>query len=95
MDQLEIAMYVREQHIKRKKEEEAEKAKKMAEHGIVPEKKKEQYDSVYTLEEGEALALYIVVMAVGTIFTDRWWIWIGATVAYYCFRTRHKRRKHK
>lgn len=93
MDQLEMAMYVREQHLKRKKQEEEEKLKKMAEQGIVPEKKKEQYDSVYTLEDGEALVLYIIVMAVGSIFVDRWWIWIGATVAYFCFKTRHKRRK--
>lgn len=65
----------------------------MAEQGIVPEKKKEQYDSVNSLENSEAIVLYIFVMAVGSIFKDRWWIWIGATIALVLYLTRHSRRK--
>ena len=93
MDYLKMAMKSQEHMSQLKKKEEEEKLKKMAEQGIVPEKNEPYYDSVNTLENSEALVLYIIVMAIGSIFVDRWWIWIGATIAYLCFKTRHRRRK--
>ena len=47
-----------------------------------------KYDSIYTMETGSAVVLYIVVMVVGAIFNDRWLIWIVATFIFlkYLFR---------
>ncbi len=56
-------------------------------------KKEEYYESPYTMEDGTATFLYIVIMIVGTLFVDRWLIYTAATFIYVMFRTRHKRKK--
>lgn len=48
-----------------------------------------------SLDEGEALVTYLVIMGVGSIFHDRWWIWIFATIIYLCYLFRHDIREWK
>ena len=55
--------------------------------------KEEYHESPYTMEDGTATFLYIVTMVIGTLFVDRWFIYIAATFIYIMFRTRHKRKK--
>ena len=50
-------------------------------------------DHPNSLENSEATILWIIVMAVGTIFKGNWIIWIIATVIWWRYITRHKRRK--
>ena len=50
-------------------------------------------DSPYTMENSTATFLYIVVMVVGTLFKDRWLIYIVATIIYLSFITRHSGKK--
>ena len=50
-------------------------------------------DNPNTMENGTATALYIIVMLVGTIFIDRWLIWIMASLIYFNFINRHKKKK--
>lgn len=50
-------------------------------------------ESPYTMENGTATFLYIVIMAIGTLFVDRWLIYITATFIYISFRNRHKKKK--
>ena len=50
-------------------------------------------DHPNSLENSEATILWIIVMAVGTIFKGNWIIWIVATVIWWRYITRHKRRK--
>lgn len=52
-------------------------------------------DSVNSLENTEATILWIVVMAIGAIFNDRWLIWIPATLIWLSYISRYKIRKHK
>lgn len=62
------------------------------------EKLEETYvnsDHPITMENGAATALYIIVMLVGAIFIDKWWIWITATLIYFKFINRHADRKKK
>lgn len=49
-------------------------------------------DHPNTMENGQATALYIVIMLVGLIFNARWLIWIVASVVYFRFITRHSRK---
>lgn len=49
------------------------------------------FDHPNTMENGQATALYILVMLIGLIFNARWLIWIFATVVYFKFITRHKK----
>ena len=51
------------------------------------------YESPYTMENGTATFLYIIVMLIGTIFNARVFIWGAATIIYVNFINRHKRRK--
>lgn len=46
-----------------------------------------------SLENNEATILWIVVMAVATIFRFNWIIWIVATIIWRRYITRHKRKK--
>ena len=46
-------------------------------------------DGVYSLENGSATVIWIIVMILGSIFTDRVWIWIIATVIWFNHITRH------
>ena len=49
-------------------------------------------DHPNSLENSEATIIWIVVMAFGTIFKGNWIIWIVATVIWWRYITRHKRR---
>lgn len=54
----------------------------------------EEYcDSPYTMEDGTATFFYVITMVVGTLFVDRWLIYIAATIIYILFKRRHKRKK--
>ena len=50
-------------------------------------------DHPNSLEHSEATILWIIVMAVGTIFRGNWIVWIVATVIWLSYITRHSRRK--
>ena len=52
-------------------------------------------DHPNTMENSTATILYIIVMAVSIIFVDGWMVWIVASIIYFSFITRHKRRKIK
>ena len=53
----------------------------------------ENCDHPNSLENTEATILWIVVMAVATIFKVNWFIWIIATIIWRRYITRHKRKK--
>lgn len=53
----------------------------------------EYYESPYTMEDGTATFFYIVTMVIGTLFVDRWLIYIAATFIYIKFKNRHKKKK--
>lgn len=48
-------------------------------------------DHPNTMESGSAIILYIITMVGGSIFNDRWIIWILATIIFFKFITRHKK----
>lgn len=48
-----------------------------------------------SLDDGEALVSWIIVMLVGAIFNARWIIWIVATAIYLCRQNRYAIRKWK
>ncbi len=52
-------------------------------------------DSVNSLENFEATILWLIVMGVGTIFNDRWIIWIIATVIWLSHICRYQIRESK
>lgn len=49
-------------------------------------------DHPNSLENDEATILWIIVMAIATIFKGNWIIWIVATIIWWRYITRHKRR---
>ena len=51
------------------------------------------YDHPNSLENSEATIIWIVVMAVATIFKGNWVIWIIATIIWRKYITRHKIKK--
>lgn len=51
------------------------------------------HDSPYIIEDGTATFFYIITMIIGTLFIDRWLIYIAATFIYINFKNRHKRNK--
>jgi hypothetical protein len=53
----------------------------------------ENCDHPNSLENDEATIVWIVVMAVGTIFKGNWIIWIIATIIWCKYITRHKIKK--
>jgi hypothetical protein len=55
------------------------------------EKTFKRYDHPNSLENSEATIIWLVVMAVGTIFKDNWIIWIVATIIWSRYITRHDR----
>lgn len=73
-----------------KERDEAERQAEMKRLGIVerPEQKP-QFDHPDALENDEATVLWIVVMAVGTIFKGNWIIWIIATLIWLGYINRH------
>lgn len=50
-------------------------------------------DHPNSLENDEATIIWIVVMAIGTIFKGNWIIWIVATIIWRRYITRHKIKK--
>lgn len=71
---------------KKRKEEQQKKSQ-------TPEEFFKNCDHPNSLENSEATIIWIVVMAVGTIFKGNWIIWIVATVIWWRYITRHTRRK--
>ena len=71
---------------KKRKEEQQKKSQ-------TPEELFKNCDHPNSLENSEATIIWIVVMAVGTIFKGNWIIWIVATVIWWRYITRHTRRK--
>lgn len=53
----------------------------------------ENYDHPNSLENSEATIIWIIVMAVATIFKGNWIIWIVATIIWRRYITRHKIKK--
>lgn len=53
----------------------------------------ENCDHPNSLENDEATIVWVVVMAVATIFKGNWLIWIIATIIWRRYITRHKRKK--
>lgn len=53
----------------------------------------ENYDHPNSLENDEATILWVIVMAVATIFKGNWIIWIIATIIWRRYITRHKIKK--
>lgn len=51
------------------------------------------HDSPYTIEDGTATFFYIITMIIGTLFIDRWFIYIAATFIYLTFKNRHNQKK--
>ena len=49
-------------------------------------------DSPYTMEDGTATFFYIITMVIGTLFVDRWLIYIAATFIYIMFKRRHSKK---
>ena len=81
-----------------KQQIEEENIKKIKELGVPVYSKEERdfhgdCDNPNTMENGTSTVLYIITMIVGSIFNDRWLIWIIATVMFIGFLTRHKRNK--
>lgn len=50
------------------------------------------HDSPYTMEDGTATFFYIITMIIGTLFVDRWLIYIAATFIYIMFKRRHSKK---
>lgn len=97
-DYLKMAAEVRKNILEKKKQEE-EAHKKELENGNfrnlrasdLPEKE-QHFDHPSTMENSTATVLYIIVMLVGLIFNDRWLIWIMASLIYFKFIGRHKKK---
>lgn len=53
----------------------------------------ENCDHPNSLENNEATIVWLVVMAVATIFKGNWLIWIVSTIIWRRYITRHKRKK--
>lgn len=88
MDYAEINREVRQERLKKELEEEKNNPK--PEYKI---NKEEHFDSPYTMEDGTATFFYIITMVIGTLFIDRWLIYIAATFIYLRFKNRHKKNK--
>lgn len=71
-------------------------AKKKSEQELKPQSLQnpfENCDHPNSLENSEATIIWIVVMAVATIFKGNWIIWIIATIIWRRYITRHKIKK--
>lgn len=76
----------------KKRDEEKEQEKSLQKQQKI-ENPFKNCDHPNSLENSEATILWIIVMAVGTIFKGNWIIWIIATVIWWRYITRHKRRR--
>ena len=87
----------------RKELEQAKKEnneKRLAALGKTAPKEKSWQEHMYvdadkpgTMDNGTATIWYIIVMVVGALFYDRWWIWITATIIWWRHITRKARRQ--
>jgi hypothetical protein len=48
-----------------------------------------KYDSLYTLENGSATVLWLIVAIGGLIFNDGWMLSLIATIVWFNYITRH------
>ena len=87
----EIAQRLNAEDEERKRQEIEKVKREMGD--AYPEPEKKYCDSIYTLEDGVATVAYIASMVFGSIFIDRWIIWIAATIIYFGHITRHSRNK--
>ena len=76
----------------RRKDEERE-AQKQIQRQKNAETFFENCDHPNSLENDEATIVWVVVMAIATIFKCNWLIWIIATIVWRRYITRHKRKK--
>ena len=86
--------YMREQDEKYKKEFEA-KNPRLKDQNTSENNQEQHYDKPGTMETITAIILYVIVMVVGTVFTERIYVYAGATMALICFLCRHKLDKRK
>lgn len=95
-DYMRIGKAIREDEKARNERLAEVRRKELKKQGIILEEKKDNFhgdcDSPYTMENIPATILYIIVMIGGSIFYDRVYIWIGATVVWLLFITRHMRK---
>ena len=77
----------------RKRRDEEKKQEKGAQKPKNIENPFANYDHPNSLENDEATIIWIVVMAIGTIFKGNWIIWIIATIIWRRYITRHKIKK--
>ena len=87
---------IKEKNAKRKEEMRKARIKELEKRGVIVEENnfednKKHYDSEYTMENSTATFIWVVVMLVGTIFNDRWLIYVFATIIWLRFITRHKK----
>lgn len=74
-----------------KARDEAERQAEMKKAGIVEQQQqKPQFDHPDSLENDEATILYVVAMAVSTIFKGNWILWIIWTIIWWKYINRHK-----
>lgn len=76
----------------RKRDEEQEREKAVQKHEST-ENPFANYDHPNSLENSEATIIWLIVMAVATIFKGNWIIWIIATIIWRKYITRHKIKK--
>ena len=76
-----------------KKRDEAKASEKNAKIQKASEDPFKNCDHPNSLENNEATILWLIVMAVATIFKFNWIIWIVATIIWRKYITRHKRKK--
>lgn len=89
----EIGRKVREAEEERRESEKKWHNDYLRSIGVDPDKQKHiqpKVDSIYSLENGSATALYIIVMVASLIFNQFWIIWLAATIIYFKFITRHE-----
>ena len=94
-EQLEFTRkYMREQDEKYKKEFEA-KNPRLKDQNTSENNQEQHCDKQVVTENLIAIIIYIIVMVVGTVFTERIYVYAGATMALICFLCRHKLDKRK
>ena len=84
-------MVQREQEERNKRKRELEKARNEAEE-------KRLYvntESPHSLEDAEATVSWIIIMLIGSIFKERWVVWLIATIIYLCWMNRYAIREWK
>lgn len=80
-----IRNYLKEEKQRNQKKSEAHSAKCVNNTNT-----DQRYDHPQTIGTATAIMLYILTMVVGSVFNDRIYIYIGATLALICFLCRHK-----